>query len=371
MVLYGKIFDEKEILSETILKKDFSMDNSLLKDMEELSSKVTSQKKKYIDNDIYLLKVGLNGEKNVYYELKNSFLPIYCIHDIRLEYKDYIAQLDFVVITNKFIYVLETKKLIGDIEINFHGEFTRIIKDRTGKLKRKEGMVSPISQNEKHINILKAILKEFNVTNPNIPIKSLVVIANPKTVVNKKYAKKEIKEAICKYDNLASIIKEEMEKDGPVNLRLNDMNKIADFLINKNTIRKFNLTGKYRITEEDMIPNRKEAIEKVEEMIIEKEGNEKNCETLEESLLNIKVNDEDNLEKTDRELKLEKQLKDYRYAKSKELGIKPYFILNNNGLENLVKMKPSSIEELKNVSGFGEKNIEKYGDDILKSINSI
>lgn len=36
-----------------------------------------------------------------------------------------------------------------------------------------------------------------------------------------KYAKREIKEAICcKYDNLASIIKGEREKDSPVKLLL-------------------------------------------------------------------------------------------------------------------------------------------------------
>lgn len=63
MGLFSKVFGKEEALSEIIFKKDFSMYNSLLKDMEELSSKVTSQKKKYIDNDIYLLKVGLNIEK--------------------------------------------------------------------------------------------------------------------------------------------------------------------------------------------------------------------------------------------------------------------------------------------------------------------
>lgn len=115
-----------------------------------------------------------------------------------------------------------------------------------------------------------------------------------------------------------------MEKNSPVNLRSNNMNKIADFLINKNTIKKFKLTGKCGITEEVMIPNQKEEIEKV--------GTEKNFETSEKSLINVEVNNEDNLEKTNIELKLEKQLKDYRYVKFKELGIKPYFIFNNNGL---------------------------------------
>ena len=31
-----------------------------------------------------------------------------CFHDIRLEYNDYVAQFDFIVITTKFIYLLET-----------------------------------------------------------------------------------------------------------------------------------------------------------------------------------------------------------------------------------------------------------------------
>lgn len=34
-----------------------------------------------------------------------------CLHDIRLEYDDYVAQFDFILITKKCIFVLETKKL--------------------------------------------------------------------------------------------------------------------------------------------------------------------------------------------------------------------------------------------------------------------
>jgi len=38
-----------------------------------------------IDRDIVLLKYGLDGENNVSYELKNSFIPMLCLHDIRLQ----------------------------------------------------------------------------------------------------------------------------------------------------------------------------------------------------------------------------------------------------------------------------------------------
>ena len=84
-----------------------------------------------------------HGEQNVYYELKNSFIPMLCFHDIRLEYNDYVAQFDFIVITTKFIYVLETKKLSGDIEVNSDGDFIRIFKNNNGKVIKKEGMYSP------------------------------------------------------------------------------------------------------------------------------------------------------------------------------------------------------------------------------------
>lgn len=75
-----------------------------------------------------LLKIGLLGEKNVNYEIKNSKVPMLCFHDIRLEIGENIAQFDFIIITHKFIMALETKQLNGDIYINEAGEFIRHIK---------------------------------------------------------------------------------------------------------------------------------------------------------------------------------------------------------------------------------------------------
>ncbi|MBO5131399.1 MAG: NERD domain-containing protein [Romboutsia sp.] len=34
-----------------------------------------------------------------------------CLHDIRIEKDDYVAQLDFVLVTAEFIMILEAKKL--------------------------------------------------------------------------------------------------------------------------------------------------------------------------------------------------------------------------------------------------------------------
>lgn len=81
--------------------------------------------------------------------------------------------------------------------------------------KYKEGIYSPITQNERHKTVYKDCRKEdknlvskllfekyFDTYN-----KSIVVLANPKTVVNDRFAKKEIKAQIIRCDQLVSYLK--------------------------------------------------------------------------------------------------------------------------------------------------------------------
>ena len=48
----------------------------------------------------------------------------------------------------------------------------------------------------------------------------------------------------------------------------------------------------------------------------------------------------------------------------------PYIIFNDNQMMNLIECMPKNKDELKNVSGFGEVKVEKYGEDIIKIINN-
>ena len=61
-----------------------------------------------------------------------------------------------------------------------------------------------------------------------------------------------------------------------------------------------------------------------------------------------------------------KALKFYRLQKSREENIKPYFICNDLQLKDLISKMPSSKEELKLVSGFGDVKVDKYGEDIIQ-----
>ena len=159
-----------EILKKTIITNDslkepqfvkgFTLENKNILKLEELLKETTDENlSKNIESDIKRLSYGVAGESNVAYELKNSHMPILVLHDLYLEFKGLTAQVDFVVIAKNFILVIECKNLIGDIEINNKGEFIRIFKTSSGKVYKKEGMYSPIVQNQRHLELIKDILE--------------------------------------------------------------------------------------------------------------------------------------------------------------------------------------------------------------------
>ena len=184
-------------IKDTIFLKKFSKENANLKKLENMSLKIVdSNVKRQIEREISLIKWGLEGENNVYFELKNSLLPMICLHDIRIEVGDLNAQIDFLILTNKFFYIFETKHLVGDIVINKQGDFIRVTSDDYG-LKREEGMYNPVTQGERHSRILKKFFEVNGFLNlEDFPIKSIAVLANPKTILNKENAPNHIKDNI-------------------------------------------------------------------------------------------------------------------------------------------------------------------------------
>lgn len=384
-----RITNGKRTINSPIFLKEFDSDNNQLNDLIELSNKVKSNKREYIDKDIRLLKQGLDGEKNVYYELKNSFIPMLCLHDIRLEYDGYVAQFDFIIITKKCIFVLETKTLNGDIEITHDGDFVRIIRNRYGKFIKKEGMYSPISQNERHVNILRNILiKEKLIT--TFDIKSIVVMANPKSIINKTNCPKDIKENIYKYDQVNSLIKKDLDDEkNSKDLLEKYLYAMGNYLRDNDKPITFNYMSKYSLTEEDFKDdtleknnNNKETIT----LLTSKENKQyieckdiietKTIEKLEEKIvenLEVKTNEKSSIpNKTgdDDYEKIYKLLKEYRNKTSTQECLKAYMVFNNEELTSLIESKPRNKEELLKVRGFGLKKVEKYGESILEIINS-
>lgn len=347
-ILKKVMTNDKQTLKEPQFVKEFSSENKNISNLQELLKKVSDEEiANDIKNKINRLYYGLMGEKNVAYELKNSHMPILILHNLYLEFNGLTAQIDFVVVSEKFILVIECKNLVGEIEINDKGEFTRIFKTSTGNVYKKEGMYSPIVQNERHLELIKDILEKegFKRSKLDKAIEQISVVANEKAIINDKFAKEKVKKRVIKHDQLIEKMKE-IEKKSSISFTEETIYKISNILLKYNKEYSIDYSKMYNIDKKNVNKN------EIEEIKIVYNNEE----------VNIKVDSEKiPIEQTE----LYKELKKYRLNKSKEEMVKAYILYNNKQLEEIVKLKPKNLDELASINGFGKVKCEKYGSDII------
>lgn len=368
----------KKTIHKPIAVKEFEKENNQLRDLINLSERVKNRTKKaQILQDIKLLRYGLEGEQNVYFELMNSFVPMLILHDVRLEFDDYTAQMDFIVITYKHIIILETKKLNGDIEINADGDFIRSFKSNSGKIYKKEGVYSPVSQNERHVKILQKVLMRAELVNKFYSFKSAVIMANPKSIINKDKCPKNIKENLYKHDQLANFMQKSVKEKVELG-RMDDrrIHKIAAFLKENHKPANYDYMARYGLKEEDLTPvANKLSDEEIESLMLELESSYAEyymTASEEKTVMEESWKDEDLTVGSDnkdvRKTDLYKKLKEYRLNKSRKEEIPAYAVFTNAELEEMVKVRPIDIKALYDIKTFSKRKTEMYGEDILRII---
>lgn len=63
-------------------------------------------------------------------------------------------------------------------------------------------------------------------------------------------------------------------------------------------------------------------------------------------------------------------LKQWRREKAEKLQQKNFMICHNSELIDLAMYKPSNLDELQQIKGFGQQKAVKFGDDILTILNA-
>ena len=237
---------------EVIILKESDDSKNYLEKLQELLSKASGEVATKIEKEIAVVKAGIVGEENILFELKNSGLNLVVLHDLYLKSASGLtAQIDFLVLTPKLFYVLECKNLIGNIELKNSGEFVRTF--QVGNKSFKEGIYSPITQNERHLNVLKEcrsensnfIIKAIQNYNFNSIFQGVVVLANPKTVINDRWAKKEDKEKVIRADQLIKYIKDVNEKSKEFSLSIKELEEIGRRYLEMNNEERPDYFAKY------------------------------------------------------------------------------------------------------------------------------
>lgn len=227
-----------KITGPVFMKEDSEAEKQL-EALKEIQSQL-SEENEMLEREIKLVEAGIYGEKQIKFELENSHIPMYILHDLYLVHNGLSAQIDYLVITKKHIYVMECKNLYGNIEIDNKGNFIRSFS--YGKKTVKEGIYSPITQNNRHLELIKAIRMEekTNILTRTLfekgfdkNYRSIVVLANPKTVLNDKFAKKEIKSLVIRADQLVEYIKSTDRVDDTETMSEKQMEALARFFAEK------------------------------------------------------------------------------------------------------------------------------------------
>ena len=239
------IFDK--IKEPIFLKEGTSLQQQLAK-LELLLNGADANTASRIQQDIRMVEAGIVGEKNIGFELKNSHLPMIILHDLCLGRGDLSAQIDYLIITRKRHFIVECKNLVGNIQVTNTGDFIRTIGSK------KEGIYSPITQNQRHLELLKQIRKD---TKSNImtqvlfekyfydAYRSVVVLSNPKSILDIKYAPKELKKQIIRADQLIAYIKKVNDEPGIEPSSEKAMEEMAQFFLQQHQEKEVDYTAKY------------------------------------------------------------------------------------------------------------------------------
>ncbi|MBR6034293.1 MAG: NERD domain-containing protein [Clostridia bacterium] len=328
------LFDQ---FTDTVFLKD---DTSLEKQcnaLERLNKEYPNNKE--IEEELYIAKKGLEGENEIKYQLKKANIGMYVLQDVNFEYNDLKAQIDFIVITKAHCYFIECKNLVGNITINDKGEFIREYKIN-GKTIRK-GMYSPITQVEQQREVYKKIWdstwntkglieqvkRKFAEKNFFTFHRTLVVAANPDTILKNHYAPLDIKRRVIRADML--------------------IRKIQDDIIS---------------SDKDLWDKPKESLKWANHFL----SNNINKDNNYYEIYQKKYVKEPIIDTTD----LRKKLVEFREARAKEKNMPLHYIFTDTELDIIIEVLPHSLKELYQSNILPEIKIKTHGEKIIEIINN-
>ena len=305
-------------------------------DLQERFDALTKLNKEYPSNndvlsELYIVKKGLEGEKEISYQLQKANIGMYVLHDVKVKYGDLTAQIDYIVITSVFIYFIECKNLIGNITVNENGDFIREYTFNGKKIKK--GMYSPLRQVEAQREVIRKIweskasglVKLFGSKNFDYYRKVLVVVANQETILNISKAPKDIKSKVLRADALVRKIQYDL-----CHIRSDDSY-----------------------------------------------SSKKNMELIAQSYANLCINEnidyykyyKDNFCKNNISDNLKERLVELRKARSTEMKLPAYYVFTNDELDKLVELRPKTMEELKSSNILTPIKIKTHGEFIIEEIS--
>jgi hypothetical protein len=197
-----------------------------------------------IEEDYKGWRAGYKGELQTDYRL--SFLPekdYWILRDLRLKDGIWHFQIDTLIITHRYILLIETKNYSGTIY--FEKDSEQMIQTKQDKEKAFDNPVLQVNKQKWH---LKRWLVAHNFKVP--PIFTMVVISNPATIIKTNDPK------LYKYVVKGDVLVDRIKKMDSANLNDSftekEIKKLSKTLIKNHTLHYPQLLKTYSLTEADL-----------------------------------------------------------------------------------------------------------------------
>ncbi|MFC0559274.1 nuclease-related domain-containing protein [Halalkalibacter alkalisediminis] len=190
---------------------------------------------------------GESGENSIDYPL--SFLPsedYFIFHGLRLFHEPHFFQMDTLIVTRKFLLVIEVKNISGLLYFDQH--LQQLIRTK------KDGVRQIFSDPILQVKRQKSLLEGWLVRNhfPPIPVTSLVIMSNPLTAISSNLEHRELSQLVTHRDSLPDRVTRLSEEFLGKDLPLHDFKRLLMTLQKQHTPLDPAILTQFKLTTDDL-----------------------------------------------------------------------------------------------------------------------
>ncbi|WP_186807128.1 nuclease-related domain-containing protein [Tenuibacillus multivorans] len=187
-------------------------------------------------------RAGFNGERQLKYPLSKLDLKFDHLHCVRLNYNSSFFQMDALLITPRFILIIEVK--------NYRDEV--IFKEFDQVLHRDKVYQDPVSQVEEQKYQLEMWLQMNGFT--QIPVETVVVMVNPRVLLKTSSENTIHQEKVVTLPRLASKIREISNQFPHEYLKISEMKQLGQLILDAHTDYIPDILKLYKINAHELMP---------------------------------------------------------------------------------------------------------------------
>ncbi|MGE7603288.1 nuclease-related domain-containing protein [Peribacillus sp. NPDC097675] len=198
-------------------------------------------------SELHKREAGYRGECAIDFPL--SFLEpkdYFIFHDIRLQDQTRFFQIDTLMLSQKFILIIEVKNIAGSLY--FDSTFNQLIRTKDGI---ESAFADPLLQIERQESQLKKWCIKYGMVEP--PIYSLVVISNPQTIIRTNPENRNLQYKVIHRDTLPTKIQQIENSIKQSNLSDKELKKMIKNISKHHSEADFPILQRFDLTKKDMI----------------------------------------------------------------------------------------------------------------------